>query len=133
MNTLEKILKDPNNNFSLLISELIKCESEDRDDDGWDIVYKIETLDDEVTLLTDDFLKRNLENEEECLLYSSLWASMLNNDVDYMKMQLALKSLSNSDRERIFKYFENVLIADVPDDIKGISMQNLFFIKMIRN
>jgi len=120
MNTLDDLLKVPINNFSLLISELIKCESEDRDDDGWDIVYKIETLDDEVNLLIHDFLKRNLENEEECLLYSSLWASMLNNDVDYMKMQLALKSLSNLDRERIFKYFNNILMVDVPDDTKGV-------------
>lgn len=120
MKKLTNLLKDPINNFSLLISELIKCESEDRDDDGWDIVYKIETLDDEVNLLIHDFLERNLENEEECLLYSSLWASMLNNDVDHMKMQFALKSLSNSDRERIFKYFNNVLIADVPDDTKGV-------------
>lgn len=108
------------NNFSLLISELIKCESEDRDDEGLDIVYKIEALDDEVNLLIHDFLERNLENEEECPLYSSLWASILNNDIDHMKLKLALKSLSNSDRERIFKYFENVLIADVPDDTKGV-------------
>lgn len=120
MNTLDNLLKDPINNFSLLISELIKCESEDRDDDGWNIVYKIETFDDEVNLLIHDFLERNLEDEEECLLYSFLWASMLNNDVDYMKMQLALKSLSNSHRKRIFKYFNNVLIADVPDDTKGV-------------
>lgn len=120
MNTLEKILKDPNNNFSLLISELIKCESEDRDDDGWDIVYKIETLDDEVNLLIHDFLERNLENEEEFLLYSSLWASILNNDIDHMKLHLLLKSLPEYDRERIFKYFENVLITDVLDDTKGV-------------
>lgn len=120
MKKLTNLLKDPVKNFSLLISELIKCESEDREDEAWDIVYKIESLEDEVTLIIDDFLERDLENEEECLFYSSLWASMLNNDVDHMKMQLALKSLSNSDRERIFKYFNNVLIADVPDDTKGV-------------
>lgn len=120
MNTLEKILKDPNNNFSLLISELIKCESEDREDEAWDIVYKIETLDDEVNLLIHDFLERNLENEEEFLLYSSLWASILNNDIDYIKLHLLLKSLPEYDRERIFKYFNNILMVDVPDDTKGV-------------
>jgi len=120
MNTLEELLENPVENFSLLISELIKCESEDREEEAWDIIYRIESLENEMTLIIHDFLERDLENEEECLLYSSLWASMLNNDVDHMKIQLALKSLSNSDRGRIFKYFENVLIADVPDDTKGV-------------
>lgn len=129
MKKLSKMLNNPEKYFSDLISMIIKLESEDRDNECWEIIHHLEDLPNEPELLMADFLKRNLENEEECILYSGLWASLFNTP-EYNDILLKIVGdLSQLNKQRFFKFLINILISDLEAKHTLVVRVNEFVLK----
>jgi len=110
------MLNKPEKYFSDLISMIVFLESEDRDNECWEIIHSIEDLPNEAELLMEDFIGRNLENEEECILYSYLWASLFNTPEYDGKILKIVNDLSEYDKQRFFKYVKDILLSDLDNE-----------------
>jgi len=119
MTKLSTMLSNPEKYFNELIKALIACEVDSSGDDDWEIVHHIEDLPNETELLLKNFFESKIYEQEEVVIYSALWFSILNTDFRYEELSNLLNNCS-VDKKEIFKnYVKDILLDGLSKDTEG--------------
>lgn len=103
---LNEIIKDVKTNFTEIVDYIIYFDSIDEDEKSWELIYKIEELDDdtEIKLILSDFKLRDLTNSPT-LLYNSILYGLVNNE-DSKKALIGV--LKNENHESFKTYLSTL-------------------------
>lgn len=119
MTKLSIMLSKPEKYFNKLIKALIACEVDSSGDDDWEIVHHIEDIPNETELLLKNFFESKIYEQEEKVIYSALWFSILNTDFRYEELSNLLNDCSIEQKEIFKNYVENILLDGLSQDTEG--------------
>jgi len=119
MTKLSIMLSKPEKYFNKLIKALIACEVDSSGDDDWEIVHHIEDIPNETELLLKNFFESKIYEQEENVIYSALWFSILNTDFRYEELSNLLNDCSIEQKEIFKNYVENILLDGLSQDTEG--------------